>query len=217
MKYPKINTIWKRDEKTHKIIEDDFSKEEFKNIKNWYITEKIDGTNIRIILKNSGDANLSPSGVYVEFQGRTDKATIPQKLLDYLHKTFTFDAIQKVFSENDEVILYGEGYGGYIQNVGKKYKEDVSFILFDVFVDNKWWLKREDVDNIAKELGIKSVPSLGIMNIETAINLIKEGGGQSLIAKEALVTEGIVARSHPLMLFRDGKPIMWKLKVSDYG
>jgi len=52
MKYPKINTIWKRDESNKfKIIEGDFSKQEFANIKNWQITEKIDGTNIRLIIQ----------------------------------------------------------------------------------------------------------------------------------------------------------------------
>ena len=28
--------------------------------------------------------------------------------------------------------------------------------------------------------------------------------------------EGIVARSHPLMLFRNGNPVMFKLKAIDY-
>ena len=33
---------------------------------------------------------------------------------------------------------------------------------------------------------------------------------------EEKIAEGIVARSHPLMLFRNGKPMMFKLKVEDY-
>lgn len=43
-KYPKINTLWKRDEKNRfNTIEGDLSQEEFGNIKNWHITEKIHG------------------------------------------------------------------------------------------------------------------------------------------------------------------------------
>jgi len=38
MKYPKINTIWKRDENDDfRIIEGDYSKFEFTTIKEWHI------------------------------------------------------------------------------------------------------------------------------------------------------------------------------------
>jgi hypothetical protein len=39
---------------------------------------------------------------------------------------------------------------------------------------------------------------------------------KSTVSEEDLTIEGVVVRSHPLMLFRDGSPIMFKLKVSDY-
>ena len=48
MIYPKINTIWKRDEKGY-ILEGDYSAEEFKNIKEWDVSEKIDGMNMRVL------------------------------------------------------------------------------------------------------------------------------------------------------------------------
>ena len=54
MKYPKINTLWKRDIKGN-IIDGEFSCLEFVNIKNWYITEKIDGTNVRVIINFIND------------------------------------------------------------------------------------------------------------------------------------------------------------------
>ena len=47
MSYPKIETLFKRDEKFN--ITDEIRCPEFDNIKKWLITEKIDGTNIRII------------------------------------------------------------------------------------------------------------------------------------------------------------------------
>lgn len=206
-KFPKINTIWKRDENNKfNIIEGDFSKEEFDNIKRWHITEKIDGTNIRITY-NAEEGELI-------FGGRTAKAQIPTFLFEHLQKTFTIDKISKIFQDVKQVVLFGEGYGNRIQSCGKKYREDVSLILFDVWIDG-WWLEQENVEDVAKKLGIDSVPFIGFMSIEEAIKYLKSNP-RSKISKEELTIEGIVARSHPLMLFRDGKPIVWKLKVKDY-
>jgi len=207
MKYPKINTLWKRDKKDKfNIIIGDYACEEFSSISRWHITEKIDGTNIRILY----------DGKEPVFYGRTDEAQIPPFLLDYLKKTFTKELLSKQFPEIKKgVVLYGEGYGNKIQSVGKKYRKDNSFILFDAWIDG-WWLEPEKVKQLAKDLGLDYVPELGIVNtIQEAIDYLKKKP-KSKIAKEELIIEGIVARSYPLMLFRDGTPIMWKLKVKDY-
>jgi len=215
MKYPKINTLWKRDEKNkNNILIGNYSKEEFKSIKYWSVTEKIDGTNVRIEVQLRGDENLSPSGKYVEYKGKTDDAQIPTFLLEFLQKTFTEKKMRKQFNESSKIFLFGEGYGPKIQKVGKKYRKNVSFILFDAWVDG-WWLEPHKVNQLAKELGIDYVPILSVTTTEEVIKLVKNGF-QSKIAKEELLAESIVARSHPLMLFRDGSPIMWKLKYKDY-
>lgn len=205
MKYPKIQTLWKRDEnKKFTIIEGDFSKDEFASINKWEVTEKIDGTNIRIFW----------NGETVNFGGRTDNAQIPTFLLDTLLKIFTADRFKLVFPDSDNVVLFGEGYGQKIQKVGKKYRKDNGFILFDVVVNN-WWLERDAVNDIADKFEIQSVPIVGIKSKEEIVNFVKEKP-KSTVSEEELTIEGVVVRSHPLMLFRDGSPIMFKLKVSDY-
>ena len=80
MHYPKINSLWKRELDTGRkyLIADEYACEEFKNIKTWRVTEKIDGTNIRIIYRD---------GV-VSMRGRTDDAQIPPKLLTFLQANF---------------------------------------------------------------------------------------------------------------------------------
>lgn len=205
MKYPKINTLWKRNEKDKfNIIEGDYSCPEFENIKQWHITEKIDGTNIRILY----------NGKEPVFYGKTDKAQIPPFLLEYLKKIFTKELLSKQFPEaKNGIILYGEGYGNKIQS-GKRYRDDNSFILFDALIDG-WWLEPDKVKQLAKELGIDYVPELGIRSIKEVISLI-QGSYPSGISKQELNAEGIVARSHPLVLFRNGEPVMWKLKTKDY-
>jgi len=208
LEYPKINTIWKRDENDKfNIIEGDYSCPEFDAIKTWHITEKIDGTNIRVIFDRSKNLEL-------KFLGKTDKSEIPLFLIEYLKQAFDKELFIKQFPDFLKVVLYGEGYGNRIQSVGKKYRGDASFILFDTLIDG-WWLEPDKTKALAKELNIDYVPELGIMTKEKTISLVQHGF-PSALAKQNLNAEGVVARSYPFMLFRNGKPITWKLKSNDY-
>ena len=187
MKYPKIQTLWKRDpnNKNH-IIPDELSKPEFDNIKTWIFTEKIDGTNIRVSWEN---------GV-VRFDGRTDDAQIPAHLYAVLSKIFTAEKFVFAFpqiTEGQHIILFGEGYGPKIQKSGGLYRDDAGFILFDMWIDG-WWLDRPNVEDIAKKMGLDIVPVLGIGSIYSAIDIVKSAPN-SRISKSPKVIEGIVARA----------------------
>lgn len=203
-----MQTLWKRDPNNKfKIIPGDFSKDEFWNIKCWHVTEKIDGTNIRVI--------WHPEDMRVEFRGRTEEAQIPEFLLRVLERKFSIENMHNQFKESSKVILYGEGYGNKIQSVGKKYRPNNSFILFDAYIDG-WWLTPDKVKVLAEELGIDYVPELNVKTIEEIIEIVKGGYKSRMSKDETLVMEGVVARSNPMVLFRDGNPVMFKLKVNDY-
>ena len=207
MKYPKINTIWERDENNKfRIIEGNYSKIEFTAVKKWSITEKIDGTNIRVIYKNG----------IVSFGGRTDNAQIPANLYEYLQRTFTLPQMKELFGDADiqDVVLFGEGYGPKIQKGGGLYRDDAGFILFDAYIGG-WWVLRDSIEDIASNIGIDCVPLIGTMGIDEAVKYV-QSKPDSLIANKPKIMEGIVARSYPLMLFRNGDPLMWKLKARDY-
>ncbi len=206
MKYPKINTIWKRDENNkYRIIEGNYSKIEFTAVKKWNITEKIDGTNIRVIYKNG----------IVSFGGRTDNAQIPANLYEYLQRTFTLPQMKELFGDADQdVVLFGEGYGPKIQKGGGLYRDDAGFILFDAYIGG-WWVLRDSIEDIASNIGIGCVPLIGTMGIDEAVKYV-QSKPDSVIANKPKIMEGIVARSYPLMLFRNGDPLMWKLKARDY-
>lgn len=103
--YHKIETVFARDiDGTKKLIEGQFRDPTIEYLANneWEFSEKIDGTNIRVHW----------DGHKVEFGGRTDKAQIPSKLVNYLNDTFgTSEAeemFEQVFGETDAV-LFGEG------------------------------------------------------------------------------------------------------------
>jgi ATP-dependent RNA circularization protein (DNA/RNA ligase family) len=218
MKYPKINTLFMRDDKNI-IIPSEYTEEVFKDLEQspWECTEKIDGTNIRIFLDVSGDA------LTVSFQGRTDDSIIPAHLLAYLTETFTTERLCRFFDEQklresgEPVILYGEGYGQKIQTPGKRYRKDsVSFILFDVRV-GKFWFTRETLEQVAEAVGIDIVPLVGYYTIPEAIELVSAGFKSSLAEDKTLDAEGLVLKTRLGLLDRAGNRIITKLKTTDFA
>lgn len=177
----------------------------------WRITEKIDGMNMRVIWDNE----------VLTLKGRTDNAQIPKHLQEYLFRTFNIEMFDKIFSgKTEKVILYGEGYGKKIQSDKYKLKDKVRFILFDVWVEKVpytnlgWWLEYDDVKDIANKLDIDVVPQVGFWNDSDTINNIRKNPNSKL--NNDVVIEGYVATSYPMVMFRDGTPVRWKIKVKDY-
>ena len=209
--YHKIDSIFKRDEKTHEFIIGDYSKPEFEYLKNnvWSFTEKIDGTNIRVIWQPQ-------EMVPVRFAGKTDDASIPASLIDTLSKIFTYDNfVGNGFgtSIDDYICLYGEGCGAKIQKGGGNYKKNgQDFILFDVRV-GRWWLKREAVEDIGKKLGIGVVPIIGEGTLDGAIKMCQEGFKSQW---GDFIAEGIVLKPKIHLTDRGGNRIITKVKYKDF-
>jgi len=209
-KYPKIETLFRRD-KNFKVT-NEIRLPEFENIKNWLLTEKIDGTNIRII--------YTPEDKLL-IRGRTDRASIPTFLLEELQKMFTVEKIKAVLNNpiKKGLCLYGEGYGAKIQKGGGNYNKGNSFRLFDIWIDGRW-LEWDKIEEIAEQLQISTVPRFnGLIGIKTATTLVKAKQYSTVAQEEGNTNceaEGIVARTYPTMLFRNGTPIKWKLKIKDY-
>jgi ATP-dependent RNA circularization protein (DNA/RNA ligase family) len=203
--YHKIHTVFKRDVKG-KIIETEYAHPEIFYLLNntWSVTEKIDGTNIRIGFKDEK----------IEIGGRTNNAQIPVTLVAKLQELFTVDKLQSIFNYPDQVILFGEGYGSKIQKGGSNYIPDgVNFILFDVKV-GEWWLKKEDVFNIAQRLQIDMVPFLGEWTLLETINKVRNKELKSAWNKVPI--EGVVCRPLVQLFNRKGERIITKLKVKDF-
>ena len=208
--YPKIETVWARDERTKRVVLGQCRWPEFGAVSRWWVTEKVDGTNIRIGFTESGDVMIG---------GRTDRAQLPSALLSYLLATFTPEKLRGVFDTTD-FTLFGEGYGPKIQKGGGAYRADPSFRLFDVLVGH-WWLEPENVAGVAQSLGVRIAPELGTISTPpTTAGELAAIVDRSIVAAEdggsGCRAEGIVARSFPLMLTRRGDRVMWKLKYRDF-
>lgn len=209
--YPKIDGLFARDSETKKIIPGAFRSQEVEYLyyNDWIWTEKIDGTNIRVIW----------DGYTVSFAGRTDRAQIPAKLLEYLESTFGGQANEQLFEQkfgNMPVILFGEGYGPGIQK-GGNYRDDVSFILFDVLVEDNLWLNRESIEDIAKYFSIEAVPILAVGDMDWAINYVKTHPYSQVASDNGKknYAEGVVGVPTIMPLTRTGKRIMVKVKWED--
>ena len=205
--YNKIKAIFNRTEDgTKKFIEGDFRDTEFEFLKDnvWQFTEKIDGTNIRVYW----------DGHRVAFGGRTDKAQIPGLLMVKLEELFGGDVNEQIFEEHfgeKEVTLYGEGYGAKIQN-GGAYRDDQSFILFDVNVGGAW-LGRENVEAVARYFGIDVVPVILRGTMQEAIEYVKARPASTIGTAKM---EGLVGRPALELLTANSSRLIVKVKVRDF-
>lgn len=204
--YHKIQTVFKRDMATkHKtLLEGQWVLPEFEYLANnlWTFTEKVDGTNIRVILQNGA----------VTFGGKTDAAQIPAQLVTRLNERFLplAEKMQEMFG--CDACLYGEGYGAKIQKAGGNYRSDQDFVLFDCKVGD-CWLQRADVEDVAQKLCLDVVPVIGEGTLYDAIAEAKAGIVSTWGQFQA---EGIVARPKTELMTRNGQRIITKIKCRDF-
>ena len=203
--YHKIQTVWKRDPVNHykTLIEYDYSMPEFKYLEKnkWIFTEKVDGTNIRIMWDG---ANLT-------FGGKTDNAQIPVFLINKLNESFNAEMFKEHFT--DPMCLYCEGYGAKIQRGGGNYKSDgVDVVLFDIKIGD-WWLKRDSILEIAGKLNVQIIPIIGEGDLIDMIGMVRDGFKSTW---GDFMAEGIVARPKVELKTRSGHRIITKIKHRDF-
>lgn len=204
--YHKIQTVFKRDPETKfkTLLEGEYSWPEFEFLSGneWVFTEKVDGTNIRVMF----------DGEQITFGGKTDRAQIPGPLVTRLNERFLpqLATFKTLFSDN--VCLYGEGYGAKVQKGGGNYRQDQDFVLFDVKIGD-WWLQRRDVEDIAEKVGLDTVPIIGRGTLLEMVEQTRPGF--SSIWGD-FMAEGIVARPAIELKTRSGQRIITKIKCKDF-
>jgi len=207
--YHKIQTVFKRDPENHHktLLIGEYSMPEFEYLKNnlWVFTEKVDGTNIRVMF----------NGNEIIFGGKTDNAQIPAFLVQKLQERFLNQLdkfIEKFGVESSNVCFYGEGYGAKIQKGGGNYRQDQDFVLFDVKIGD-WWLQRKDVEDIAKFFSIDIVPIIGEGTLDEMVEKAKNGFNSIW---GDFIAEGIVARPKTELKSRNGQRVITKIKHKDF-
>lgn len=212
--YHKIETLYERDEQTHRLKQPLVLKNRVYGIVDpWIFTEKVDGTNIRCIWQ---DGRLT-------FAGKTDNAQLHGQLVQWLHEHITSDLMRAAFPTQVDacpVVLYGEGYGAGIQKGGGDYSPEKRFILFDVavYADHDgpfWWLSDENVRDVGRKLGVNVVPLLGEMTLAKATEMARVGF-MSAIGQNGKMAEGLVGRPIEALFDKKGHRLIVKLKTKDF-
>ena len=152
----------------------------------------------------------------MEFGGRTENAQIPAFLVSKLRETFDplFESKESIFANiEQEVVLFGEGFGAKIQKGGGNYISDsVDFALFDVMVGGLF-LERQNVMDIAQSMDLTLVPLVGKGTLHEAIQFVLAGFPSDWGDFPA---EGLVARPSVDMLTRRAQRIITKIKTKDF-
>lgn len=202
--YHKIQSVYLRDPATNHrtFLEGQYSTPEIELLAavDWEWTEKVDGTNVRVMW----------DGERVTFGGRTDNAQLHAGLVNRLQSRFTAEALGEVFADSP-AMLCGEGYGEKIQKGGGNYRKGQNFVLFDVYCG--MWLERSNVFGIGASLGCGVVPVVGYGTLAEAVEWVK-GTPESTWGD--FPAEGIVLRPTVELQTRRGGRVITKLKAKDF-
>ena len=187
-----------------KLEEGQWLRPEFDVLSNqdWTWTEKVNGTNVRIIW----------DGHKVRIGGRTGEAQMPLILRDMLGDLFTEELLENQFHGNP-VVLYGEGYGARVHAGSGIYSVDPSFVLFDAMIGS-WWLLPEKLTLVALQMGLQVAPPMMIGSIGEAIALVKSPTFTSSWGN--FKPEGLVGKPPLGLTGRDGDRLMIKIKPKDF-
>lgn len=205
--YHKIETLYERDAATFKVKPDVLKNRTYSLLKSWHWTEKVDGTNIRVIWK---DGKLTMGG-------KTDNAQIHADLIKWFYEHISPDSLRAAFDADvTDVVVYGEGYGAGIQKGGGDYSPIKKLIVFDILVGGKWWLNYEGVCDVAAKLNLDVVPSFGEMTLETATELVRAGFKSKCAINIAKDAEGLVGRPLETLFDKKGHRLITKIKTKDF-
>ncbi len=212
-KYGKFSSPFKKDEKFLNTTE---MAQQLPNGE-WIITEKIDGTNIRIILTKPEEGKRE---IHIASRklilNKDDKGS--KSYLDCI-KEVNLHKIEEYFKDVDStVIIYGEGYGAGVQK-GGIYSSIKNFRVFDIRIGEAYqdfkYVKKVCIDNQLNIVPI--IDTIKTITYEECINrlksnnetLIKEGTGGKL--------EGIVYKFEPVLLNKYKERLIFKAKFKDFN
>lgn len=220
--YPSIDSLWKRDTSTGKLNLGSLRVPAWRDVGLWYLTEKVDGTNLRVILGWNPE-----EGHFVHVRGRTDRADLPKDLVQnvkdlFLSREGLFQALEISGDTPRTYTFYGEGYGPKIQKNGHLYRSDKGFILFDLRQGNAergFWWDSAPRDELAAEFDIPTVPVVGaltsVYEAPHSVEAMQRILPHSFVAEQERDAEGVVARPHHELQDAHGNRIMWKLTYRD--
>jgi len=134
---------------------------------------------------------------------------------------FNEEDLVRVFTElgHEEVIIYGEAYGGSCQKMSYMYGPELRFIVFDVMI-NGIWLDVPNMDEVACKFGQEVVPWRKITCDITSIDAERALPSEVAIRRgftEPHIREGVVLRPLVEMFNRYSERMIVKHKHEKFN
>ncbi len=213
--FPSIESLYPRNRETNILsIGDNLRDSTWGCIREWELTEKIDGMNFSFFITSDG----------IECRGRTANAQFKVSQIEAAlasipsHEDFVEYFVME--PESLPITVFGELYGQGIQK-GSGHTGPVRFRAFDIQI-GRIFESGHVFRVISEALGIPTVPYLGLWDLEEPIDYGKlyDIMPESLTAIEdtgthAVVPEGVVARPRDVLYDAYGNRIWWKITNRD--
>lgn len=191
-----IDTLWKKDE-SGMILENIYSREEYKQITNWNVFEWFEGIEVSVLYARQ--SLIFPKN---------------RLLREYMKYMLNQSKIRKEFPFQTVLFNFRIRGNRDIKNwIGNASKENL--YIEDIKIDNEWQ-DFEDMSRLSGIFGYSQMPFIGTMNVSMAVGFLKRKG-MSMIKDNMNPIQGLIGKSSPLMLFKDQEPIVWELRLEDYG
>ena len=212
-KFEKINSPFKKDDKFKNLPE--LSQE--LPLGKWILTEKIDGTNIRIILTKPEDGRRN---IFIASRNLilNQDDINSRQYMDCLKDVNLYKLVEYFKGVDSTIIIYGEGYGAGIQK-GGTYSKKKNFRVFDIRIGRVYqdfcYVRKVCVDN-----------QLNLVPVLRGITRISYGGCKRFLKdfKETLIREGdggkpegFVVKFEPVLFNKYNERLIFKVKFKDFN
>lgn len=179
-----------------------------------YALEKIHGTSAHISFKKPAPGLDGHGQPELKFSPGGEK-------YDKFVSVFDVPALEAAFLAlgHDEVVVFGEAYGGKCQGMSATYGKDLKFIVFEVKIGEAW-LNVVNAEDVAKKLGLEFVAYERVPCTPEALTAERDRPSRQAVRNgivEPKPAEGIVIR--PLEEYRDhrGERICAKFKREEFS
>ena len=171
-----------------------------------YALEKIHGTSAHIAWKNGKLSFFSGGESHERFVGLFDVPVLTEMF-------------KERFGEDDEIVVFGEAYGGKQQGMSATYGKELKFIVFDVKI-GEYWLEVPNANHVADYLCLEFVAWNRIPADIAAIDAERDRPSRQAMINgidEDKPSEGVVLR--PVLELRDkrGNRIIAKHKGEKFA
>lgn len=174
-----------------------------------YVMEKIHGTSAHLKLRR----NTHLDGAYVTFFSGGEKYEKFISLFDDTQLVRIFDQMGV-----NELVIFGEAYGGSQQGMSHTYGKDLKFVVFDVKIDGHW-LSVPNAEQVAERFGLDFVY---YQKVDSEIEMLNEmRDADSVQAQKNGMgighkSEGIVIRPLIEVTMNNGERVIAKHKRDDF-